>query len=451
MAQPTPQPIATERLRRGRLLRVLGVSFGLAVTVGNTIGAGILRTPGEVAARLPTGALFLAVWVAGGLYALLCSFSLAEVATLTPRSGGHYVYARYTFGDYVGFVVGWSDWVSTCGATAAVAIIVGEYSGMLLPLVAGQARGLAILAVLFFALLQWCGVRWGSRVQQVTTLLKAIGFLAVVAACWLYSGGSAPATIQVAAPRGAALLAAIVLSLEAVIYTYDGWTGVIYFSEEVHQPGRDIPRSMFGGIAAVTIIYVLLNAALLHVFPVTSIAGDPLPLGSAVRLMWGAYADRALEALVIVSMLSAINAFQLMACRILFAMSRDRLFVAMADRVNSGGTPDAGLWLSTIVAIAFIATGTFDKVIAVVAFFFVFNYIAGQAATLVLRRREPEKPRPYRAFGYPWTTIAGLCGSLAFLAGAITHDTRNSLYAVAVLAASYPVFRLVKTVARESR
>lgn len=170
-----------------RLLRVLGVSFGLAVTIGNTIGAGILRTPGEVAAQLPSVWLFTAVWIAGGLYALLGAMSMAELGTMIPRSGGQYVFARRALGPYAGFVVGWSDWLSTCGTTAAVSIVIGEYTGVLFPALAGQTIVVASIVAIFFAILQWRGIAWGSRVQNLTSLLKALAFLALVAACFLLS------------------------------------------------------------------------------------------------------------------------------------------------------------------------------------------------------------------------------------------------------------------------
>ncbi|HET7563858.1 MAG TPA: amino acid permease, partial [Gemmatimonadaceae bacterium] len=115
------------------LLRVLGVAFGLAIIVGNTIGMGILRTPGDIAARLPSIPLFLGVWVAGGVYALLGALSLAELGAMIPRSGGQYVFVRHALGPYAGFVVGWSDWLSTTGTVAAVAIVFGEYTGALVP------------------------------------------------------------------------------------------------------------------------------------------------------------------------------------------------------------------------------------------------------------------------------------------------------------------------------
>src|SRR5919199_3350863 len=142
----SPEAVLLANERRGRLLRVLGVGFGLAVTIGGVIGMGILRTPGEVAAELPRTGFFIGVWLVGGLYALLGTISVAELAAMIPRSGGFYIFARHTFGPYAGFVIGWSDWLSTCGTTAAVALVVGEYAGALVPPLAGRALAVALCA-----------------------------------------------------------------------------------------------------------------------------------------------------------------------------------------------------------------------------------------------------------------------------------------------------------------
>jgi APA family basic amino acid/polyamine antiporter len=125
------------------LLRVLGVGFGLAVIIGNTIGAGIFRAPGQIAEQIPHPWLFLGVWLLGGLYALLGAISLAELGTMIPRSGGQYVFARYALGEYAGFIVGWSDWISSCGSTAAVALVIGTFSGALFPALAGKGPAVA--------------------------------------------------------------------------------------------------------------------------------------------------------------------------------------------------------------------------------------------------------------------------------------------------------------------
>src|SRR2546423_7945352 len=143
---------------RGRLLRVLGVGFGLAVIIGNTIGAGIFRAPGTIAKQLPDPCLFLAVWIIGGLYALLGAISLSELGAMIPRSGGQYVFARYALGEYAGFIVGWSDWISTCGSAAAVSLLIGEFAGPLFPFLNGKAVVVAATVASVFAILQWRGI-----------------------------------------------------------------------------------------------------------------------------------------------------------------------------------------------------------------------------------------------------------------------------------------------------
>jgi basic amino acid/polyamine antiporter, APA family len=431
-------------MSRGHLLRVLGVGFGLAVIIGNTIGAGIFRAPGTIAEQLPSPGLFLLIWLAGGIYALLGAISIAELGTMIPRSGGQYVFARYALGEYAGFIVGWSDWISSCGSTAAVSLLIGIFAGALIPQLSGRAPAIAVAITILFALLQWRGILWGSAIQNLTSLLKALAFLALIVAALILGGGGSLTAPQTQS-TSAVTLSAIVISLQAAVYTYDGWSGVIYFSEEVLQPARDIPRALFGGVLTVTAIYLLVNVALLYVLPMSQIAGKEFAAGEAANVIFGRYGDTIFRGLTIVSMLSGINALHLMATRVLFAMSRDGLFTQRAAAVNEGGTPTVSLFLSTLVALLFILLGQrFERVITVLAFFFVANYILSFISLFVLRSREPDKPRPYRAWGYPVTPALALIGSLLFLAGAIAADTRNSVYALLLLAVSYPVFRMLK-------
>lgn len=439
-----------KRTQAGHLLKILGVGFGLAIIIGNTIGAGIFRTPGAIAEQLPNAWLFLGVWVVGGLYALLGAISLAELGTMLPRSGGQYVFARYALGEYAGFIVGWSDWISTCGTTAAVSLVVGGFAGVLFPALSGNFVPVtAAAAAILFALLQWHGMVWGSATQNITSLLKALAFMTLIVAAFVLGGQGLAQPSPARTPAGLALVGAIMLSLQAIIYTYDGWSGVIYFSEEVTNPGRDIPRSLISGVLSIIAIYLLVNLALLYVLPLSRIAGSDFAAGVAAEVIFGRHGDAVFRVLTIVSMLSAINACHLMATRVLFAMSRDGLFLRQMVKVNSGGTPALALLMSATVAILFIVFGqTFEKVITALAFFFVANYVLSFISVFVLRKREPDKERPYRAWGYPWTTGVALVGSVLFLAGAIASDivsgTMASIYALLLLAVSYPVFRLLK-------
>jgi APA family basic amino acid/polyamine antiporter len=420
------------------LLAVLGTGFGLAVTIGNTIGAGILRTPGVIAAHLTSVAAFLGVWVAGALYALLGANALAELGTMVPRSGGQYVFVRRALGDYAGFIVGWSDWLSTCGTTAAVSIVVGEYATAVFPIL-GSWRSVALVVIAVFTLVQWFGVRAGGDAQNVTSVLKALAFVALIVVCfWL--GGRNPFADSLRPDSEEPLLLAFILSLQSVIYTYDGWSAVIYFSEEVREPARDIPRSMFGGIASVAAIYLLVNVAFLRVLPLGSIGGSTLAAASVAQHLFGRTGATIIRAFTAVALLSAVSSNVMMAPRVLFAMSRDRLFWRGAAEVNKGGTPDVALLFSSALAAAFIVSGTFEQVIAVLAFFFVVNYMLSFLSLFQLRWREPEMPRPFRAKGHPWTTGLALLASVAFLIGAIVSDKQTSVYALVVLALSFPAY-----------
>ena len=351
--------IAETKKARGHLLAVLGVGFGLAVTIGNTIGAGILRTPGVIAAELHTFWPYLAIWIVGALYALLGANALAELATLVPRSGGQYVFVRHGLGDYAGFVVGWSDWISTCGTTAAVALVVGEYTVRLFPQVRTE-QVVAFAVVAAFTIVQWLGVKSGSALQNVTSLVKALALLLFVAACFWFGTRDPWAPTAMNVTTEGTMLLAYIIALQAVIYTYDGWSAVIYFSEEVKDHGRNIPRAMMSGVLSVTVIYLLINVAFLAVVALPTIAGSKFAAGVVVQRMFGVAGENLLYGLVVLILLSAVSSNVLMAPRVLYAMSRDGLFWRGASEVNRGGTPDVALMFSSLVAAAFIAAGKFD-------------------------------------------------------------------------------------------
>jgi len=429
---------------RGHLLAVLGVGFGLAVTIGNTIGAGILRTPGVIAAEIHTFWPYIAIWIAGAVYAVLGANAVAELATLVPRSGGQYVFVRHGLGDYAGFVVGWSDWVSTCGTTAAVAIVVGEYTVHLFPEArTQQVVALAVVAV--FTIVQWLGIRSGSALQNVTSIIKALALLVFVGACFWFGTREpwAPTALKLASDGG--IFLSVIIALQAVIYTNDGWTAVIYFSEEVKDYGKNIPRSMLSGVFSVTVIYLLINVAFLAVVALPTIAGSNFAAGVVVDRMFGSGGQNLLRGLVVLILLSAVSSNVLMAPRVVYAMAKDGLFWHGAREVNRGGTPDVSLLISSLLAAGFIIVGKFfEEVMAVLAFFFVANYTLSFITLFVLRHRDPDAPRPYRAWGHPFTTGLALFASIAFLGGAVAGDLRHSAWAIGLLALSVPVYLIVK-------
>jgi len=281
----------------------------------------------------------------------------------------------------------------------------------------------------------------------VTSALKTGAFLVVVVACFLHGGHArgAPPAAAMALKVGWPLVTSFMLALQAVLYAVDGWDGVVYFGEEVRNPDREIPRAIFGSVFSIMAIYLLLNVAVLLVLPMNQIAGNSFVLGAAAERIFGAYGDSVMRMIMIVSLLSCLNANQLFCSRTLYKMSHDRLFFRAASGVNQGGTPVTALLLSTIVGILFVL-GTFERVAAMLSFFFVANYTLSYTSLFMLRKREPQMRRPYRAWGYPWTTGIALAASFIFLIASLLEDRKNAPIAFVMLLLSYPVFRILKLV-----
>ena len=430
--------------QRNKLLTILGTGFGLAVIIGGTIGTGILRTPGVIAANLDSPWLFIGVWVVGGVYTLLGALTVAELGTMMPRAGGQYVFAQRALGDYAGFIVGWTDWMLMCGAIAAVAIVASDFIRDLSGLRKDLTVALALTIIIGFAMLQWRGLPWGSRTQEITSVIKAAALMVLVVACFMMGRDeTAPVTPDAAPPERGFIISAI-FALQGVVYAYGGWTGLVCFSEELHDPKRDLPRAMFGGVLLVIVIYVLINLALLWVMPVARIANQEVAIGTASGIVFGDAGDRIISAIMALSILANINAYHLEATRVLFGMSRDGLFRGDVTRVNAGGTPLVALLISTAVAVAFTLSGTFEKILSVLASFLVINSSISFLSMFVLRRRAPHAHRPYAAWGFPWTTGLLLICSIAFLIGVAFIDTLNSILAFSIMAASYPAFFLLR-------
>jgi APA family basic amino acid/polyamine antiporter len=429
-----PAPSAVEGAPRG-LVRILGLGFGLAVIVGSTLGVGILRTPGLVAGQLPDSRAILAVWIAGGLYTLLGAICLAELGTMLPDAGGYYVYARRAFGDTVGFAVGWTDWVTYCAVLGYVSIAIGEFAALLVPALGGYEKAIAILTLAALVALQLAGLRVSSRFQEITTVAKFGAFLAVVVAAIAYRPGIASAAPAAQAPS----FVGLIVALQSVVIAYGGWQSALYFAEEDRDPNRNLPRAMIGGVAAVIVIYLLVNVALLAVLPIGDLARSTLPAADAAQRLLGDRGREVITILSIVSLPPMLNAILMIGTRILFAIGRDGLLWRRAAMVTRRGTPAVATLVTTVVALALIATGTFQRLVAMAAFFLAANYFVCCLALVMLRRHEPARTRPFRAWGYPWSAALVLVGAAAFLVGAAVGDPVNAGGALALLALGFGV------------
>jgi APA family basic amino acid/polyamine antiporter len=401
--------------------------------------------PATVAAQLGDVPLIIVFWVLGGLYALLGAVAVAELAASLPQAGGFYVYARRAFGGGVGFVIGWSDWINTVATLAYASDSAMTFLASLWPRSAAYARIGAVLVILAFTSLHWVGLRLGSSITRLISVAIGLMMLVLIVSCFLASPAIAPsAPLPMSAASvplmSAAMGAALVTAIRAVLLTYDGWYSPIYMAEESTDPGRTLPRSMIGGTLIVMALYVLINIAMLRVLPVPVMAHSDLPAADVARLVFPRGGAELVTAISILTVLSLINATLLQAPRVLFAIGRDGLFTEKAAAVSAGGTPRVALAISSAAAVALILSGTFEQIIAIATILFLLLYISAYVAVFVLRRREPGLTRPYRAFGFPYTTIVVCAGCLVVLIAAILADARSAIAAGLLLAACAPVY-----------
>jgi basic amino acid/polyamine antiporter, APA family len=236
------------------------------------------------------------------------------------------------------------------------------------------------------------------------------------------------------------MLAALVSAMRNVLLTYDGWYSPIYLAEENTDPGRTLPRALIGGTVVLIVLYVAVNAALLRVLPLSALASSDLPAAAAARLVFPRGGGELVTLIALLTVLSLVNATLLLAPRVLFAIGRDGLFTRKAAAVSAGGTPRVALAVSSAAAIALILSGTFEQIVALATVLFLLNYISAYAALFVLRWREPDLPRPYRAFGFPYTSAIVLAGSVLALLAAVAEDRRSALIALLLLVACAPVY-----------
>ena len=417
--------------KSGRLRRVLGVGFGLAVSVGATIGVGILRTPGLVAGQIHTPSTIVFFWTAAGVYTLLGASCLSELGTMLPQDGGYYVYVRHAFGNTAGFAVGWTDWLTNCSVLAYVSIAIAEFIAVLAPPVGSAVRFVAICILIGIVVLQWMGVRIGSQFQEITTSLKCIAFVALIVACLLLPAGRYKAEGSIASSM---TFSGVVIALQAILITYGGWQSPLYFTEEDRDPSRDLPRTMIGGVLSVIVIYLLVNIALLNALSTSGLASATLPAADAAHLITGLHGRDLITVLSVISLVPVLNAVTMIGTRIIFAMGRDRLFWSRTSTVNAGGTPHTAMLLTATIAVGLIATGTFQRLVAMTSFFLAANYCLCCIALITLRYREPEARRPYRAWAYPWSAWIVAAGAVIFLIGILVGDTFNGLAAIGLCA-----------------
>lgn len=407
----------------GKLLKILRVRDGLAVTVGIIIGVGILRTPGLIAGYLGSPLAMLGVWAFGGVVVVLSTLVLAEMAAALPQAGGKYVYAREAYGSQIGFVVGWSELLVTRGFSgAAKAVVIAEYLVLLMG--RGSVPILAGAVVLAFFLLHTGGLRAGRNFQNITTLAKVLFILAIGAAGVLGGDGSGFLTSMEVSPEFGGLLG-LALAYQAVAFAYYGWEEPAKLAEETMDPGRSLPRILVGGAVAVALLYLLINLAFLNALTPEQMAGSPLVAADALHATFGGAAGTFVTVASLVILLSSLNVQFLGMPRVVLGLAREGMAPSGFTRVSPRGTPQPALVFITLILLGLAVTGAFEflvRFMMAVAFAVDLVVLAG---IFLLRRRQPDLHRPLLVPFFPW--LPGLTVLLYFLVFATIVVTQPGL------------------------
>jgi len=434
--------------QNNQLLKLLGVGFGIAVTVGGTIGTGILRKPGPIAGMIGEPWMILLLWLAVGIYALLGVLCAIELAISMPQAGAWYVYARRAFGDYFGFVTGITSWLGTVSALGFGAYTMSEYIALLIPKTESLIPSIAIGLLILLTIFHWLGTKTAGKSQEVLAVIKAVGLLIFVVVCFVFGTSPSGNELQQSVSNTAVPLTflGIIGALQAIFYTYDGWHTATYFTEENTDPAKTLPKSMITGVIMIILIYMLVNAAILYALPTEILMSSKLAAADTISYIFGDGYSKMITLFLMISILGIVNAQIMFAPRVIFSMSRDHLFFKAASQVNALGTPSVAMPLTSALSILLILSGkdTCGKLSDIATFFFVLSYAAGFAALIKLRYSEPNMSRPFKAPWFPFLPYLLIIISVLFLAGAVYSDMNSSKFALIFLVISYPLFLMVK-------
>lgn len=433
------------------LRRQIGLWSAIAIVIGTTIGSGIFRSPAVIADRLPGPLALLAIWMAGGLFALCGALSLSEVASAHPRTGGVFVFIKEGFGRLPAFLFGWAEiTIIRAAAVGAIAITFSEYFLRAIgidPSVApndAYARYVAAVAIIAMGTVNILGVRWGTLVLNVTTLAKYGGLLFIILFALAIGLPRTGGHFTPVAPAGSFSVSAFGLALVSVLWAYDGWADLSFTAGEVKDPERNLPRALIGGTLAIIGIYLLANVAYLAVLSVDEMRTSRLVAADVAQRVMGQSGVVFVGVTVMLSTFGTLTGSLLTSPRIFYAMAEDGLFFRGVAKAHPRyHTPHIAIAINIVIAVVFVLVRTFEQLADAFVTAIVPFYALGVASLFVLRRRAGYSPA-FRTPGYPYVPLLFVLSTLYLLANAlIDQSSRWATAAVlGVVLLGIPVFYL---------
>jgi APA family basic amino acid/polyamine antiporter len=432
-----------------QLRRSLGLGSAIAIVVGGVIGSGIFMKPHEIARALPSEAWIYAVWGILGVLCLFGAFAFAELGAMFPEAGGQYAFLREAWGRFPAFLYGWCLFlVLNTGTLAGLAVVFATALDTMIPMPATAEIVVAIGMLLVLAWINHRGVGAGAAFQNISTLAKVAALGAIVAGAAFASARAIPiAPAPETAAAAGDLVRGVVTAAVAIFWAFEGWYVLPFSAAEMRNPARDLPRGLILAMVFLVLLYLAANFAYMHAVPLAEMRGLDNAVAVprlAVERIFGAWAGSALVVLLCISVVGSANPGLLSTPRAFYAMGRDALLFRGIDRVHPKyRTPFVAIWVQALWSVVLvIVLRTFRDITEFVIFAALIFYALTVAAVYVLRRRQPQRARPYRCWGYPWAPALFIAVVL-FVDGHTLADPAsrtNALLGLGILAAGAMVY-----------
>jgi len=407
-----------------RLLRALGLWETSAIVIGIMIGTGIFIVPAQMTRSLGTKVAVLSVWAVTGLLSLLGALSFAELAAMMPEAGGQYVFLREAYGPLTGYLCGWSFFVAAqTGGISVLAVGFAEYANEFLPLTPWEQKAAAAASIAVLTAINYRGVREGGALQSILTGLKLGALAVIILLGYVLVRGLPGGPATLAEPTGRRFAASFGVAMVGAFWAYEGWNACTFVAGEVKRPERNIPLALILGTVTVIALYMAMNLVYYHVLPIDQVARSSRVGADAAVRIFGHTGSYLVSLLIIISTLGSLNGSILAAPRVYYAMAKDGLFFRWCARVHPRfHTPHLALLVQAAWAIIMVAAGTYEQLYTYVIFAAFVFYALTALAVVVLRRTQPDVPRPYRVYAYPYVPIIFVLGSACFLVNTLMEE-----------------------------
>lgn len=447
-----------------QLLRALGLREGLAIHLSAIIGSGIFVVPAMIAGHLHSMGPILVVWSLGGVLTLFGALTVAELSSVLPKAGGPYVYLRNSFGPLWGYMFSWNHFfINTAGSLAAIAVAFATYLGYFFPSLSFQnpllsyhlslfgnplevtIRGTQIVAMLVIAVataVNVRGVRFGGWVTNILTLAKVLALLALIVTVFFWGKGNASNFVPWWPDHWSKeLTSAFGLSMISVLWAYEGWTTVTMSAGEIKNPERNVPRALLIGTLTIILLYLGANLAYAYVMPLEQMAGSPRIAADVAVIVLGPVGASLITAGILCSTFGTINNSFLSDARSMYAAGADRTFAPSFGKVHPRfRTPFVSIITLGIWSALLTLSGSYDQIASYVVFGSWVFYALTALSVIILRRKMPQVPRPYKAWGYPYATLLFVAAAGWFLYSTLVEDPRDAIVGIVLLLCSLPFY-----------